>query len=324
MAGGEGTGPDRATRRGIAVEGGAHACARLRVRLQRQSQAALEDRVYPAAPRRMRRTWLADDSECEHPCRSAACGRTLAARRGVRPGRPRGSTMNLASMDWQAVGAALDEQGWAILPGLLDPAACREAAALWDADSRFRSRVVMARHGFGQGEYRYFAYPLPEPVARLRVGALPAARPGREPMAGGAGPAGALPARRMRTISPAAAPPARRGQRPCSCATGRATIIASTRISTAPRPSRCRPPYCFRGRGRISKAASSSSPSSARAASRERRWCRWARGTRSCSRSASGRCAAAGAVYRTRMKHGVSTIRSGERFTLGLIFHDAA
>ena len=56
-----------------------------------------------------------------------------------------------------------------VLPGLLDPAACRELASLYRDDSRFRSRVVMARHGFGRGEYKYFAYPLPSPVARLRA-----------------------------------------------------------------------------------------------------------------------------------------------------------
>jgi len=73
--------------------------------------------------------------------------------------------------DWQRIAAELDEQGWAILPGLMDDAACDAAAALYDRDEIFRSRVVMARHGFGKGEYRYFAYPLPDPIASLR-GAL--------------------------------------------------------------------------------------------------------------------------------------------------------
>jgi len=73
--------------------------------------------------------------------------------------------------------ADLDAQGWAILPGLLDPAACAELAALYDAPDRFRSHVIMARHGFGRGEYRYFAYPLPAPVFALRTELYPRLAP---------------------------------------------------------------------------------------------------------------------------------------------------
>jgi hypothetical protein len=56
---------------------------------------------------------------------------------------------------------------------LLDPATCRAITALYDADAGFRSRVVMARHNFGRGEYKYFSYPLPDPVARLRAALYP-------------------------------------------------------------------------------------------------------------------------------------------------------
>lgn len=62
----------------------------------------------------------------------------------------------------------LDELGYAILPGLLAPRACAEWIATYD-EERFRSRVVMARHNFGRGEYKYFAYPLPAGVAKLRT-----------------------------------------------------------------------------------------------------------------------------------------------------------
>jgi uncharacterized protein len=64
--------------------------------------------------------------------------------------------------------ADLDAMGCAVIAGLLDPAQCDEVAALYTSDDRFRSRVVMARHGFGQGEYKYFRYPLPHIVSRLR------------------------------------------------------------------------------------------------------------------------------------------------------------
>ena len=72
------------------------------------------------------------------------------------------------TQDWARVGADLDHQGWASLPGLLTPDGCAALAALYPDAGRFRSRVVMARHGFGRGEYQYFAYPLPEPIASLR------------------------------------------------------------------------------------------------------------------------------------------------------------
>ncbi|HUP05827.1 MAG TPA: 2OG-Fe(II) oxygenase [Caldimonas sp.] len=65
--------------------------------------------------------------------------------------------------------SALDDEGWAPIPRLLDRAACERLRDLYRDDGRFRSTVVMARHGYGRGEYRYFAYPLPEPVATLRA-----------------------------------------------------------------------------------------------------------------------------------------------------------
>lgn len=70
--------------------------------------------------------------------------------------------------DWAQCGADLDAQGWAVLPGMLAPAECTALAGMYAQEARFRSRVVMARHGFGRGEYQYFAYPLPEPIASLR------------------------------------------------------------------------------------------------------------------------------------------------------------
>jgi hypothetical protein len=81
--------------------------------------------------------------------------------------------MAIASIDWSETRHSLDEQGWAVLPRLLGPDDCRNAARSWDEEERFRSRVVMARHGFGQGEYRYFDYPLPGPVAALRTSLYP-------------------------------------------------------------------------------------------------------------------------------------------------------
>ena len=75
--------------------------------------------------------------------------------------------------DPAALAANLDARGWALLPGLLDPATCTAIAAGYDAPEQFRSQVVMARHGFGRGEYRYYRYPLPDPIARLRAALYP-------------------------------------------------------------------------------------------------------------------------------------------------------
>ena len=79
----------------------------------------------------------------------------------------------MTKQDWTRIGAELDEQGWAILPGLISASGCEALARMYDQDSLFRSRVVMARHGFGKGEYRYFAYPLPGAVEKLRTGLYP-------------------------------------------------------------------------------------------------------------------------------------------------------
>jgi hypothetical protein len=75
----------------------------------------------------------------------------------------------IQTYDWTAVGAHLDAHGWAMLEGILAPAECRAIAGLYDGDEHFRSRIIMARHGFGSGEYRYFAYPLPAIIGALRT-----------------------------------------------------------------------------------------------------------------------------------------------------------
>lgn len=79
----------------------------------------------------------------------------------------------LSTIDWTAIEAALDAEGWAVLPRLLTPEDCTALAAGYDRDAQFRSTITMARHGFGRGAYRYFAYPLPPQVAALRTGLYP-------------------------------------------------------------------------------------------------------------------------------------------------------
>src|SRR5439155_6607610 len=76
-------------------------------------------------------------------------------------------------IDWARISSELDSHGSALIARLISPAQCDTLAALYADESRFRSRVVMARHGFGRGEYKYFSYPLPEPIVSLRRAIYP-------------------------------------------------------------------------------------------------------------------------------------------------------
>ena len=231
--------------------------------------------------------------------------------------------MKIESLDWQAAGSALDERGWAILPGLLGADSCRVAESAWHEEGRFRSRVVMARHGFGQGEYRYFGYPLPEPAARLRSALYPPlalianrwqsalgrpeifpeaheeylarcraagqARPTPLLLRYGPGDYNCL----HQDLYGAEAFPLQVAillSRPGADFDGGEFILAEQRPRRQSRAT-----VVPLGQGDAVVFAVSERP---------------VRGSRG--------------WYRTRMKHGVSTIRSGERFTLGLIFHDSA
>ena len=79
----------------------------------------------------------------------------------------------IASLDWPSVTRGLDTQGSAMIERLLSPEECAAISGLYAEEAGFRSRVVMGRHGFGRGEYRYFAYPLPSIVAGLRAALYP-------------------------------------------------------------------------------------------------------------------------------------------------------
>ena len=89
-------------------------------------------------------------------------------------------TQRIAAADWDSVARELDAYGCALLPRLLTPAECARIAGLYDQPGHFRATIDMARHRFGEGQYRYFAAPFPEPVDALRHGLygrlLPVAR----------------------------------------------------------------------------------------------------------------------------------------------------
>jgi hypothetical protein len=84
-----------------------------------------------------------------------------------------GITRRVASLNWARIADDLDTHGYATTGTLLGPRACADLAASYDTDALFRSRIEMARHGFGRGEYKYFANPLPSPVDALRASFYP-------------------------------------------------------------------------------------------------------------------------------------------------------
>jgi uncharacterized protein len=79
------------------------------------------------------------------------------------------ASQGAAAQDWAAVSKSLDEHGNAVLPKLLTAAQCAALTEMYGEDERYRTRIVMAKHGFGAGEYKYFTYPLPDVLARLRT-----------------------------------------------------------------------------------------------------------------------------------------------------------
>ncbi len=98
----------------------------------------------------------------------------ISAARNKLPGaRPDGGAARVASLDWPAIGGELDAHGCAVIPGMLSVEDCAGLAGLYDDEARFRSRVVMGRHGFGRGEYKYFAHPLPPLVVQMRTALYP-------------------------------------------------------------------------------------------------------------------------------------------------------
>jgi hypothetical protein len=231
----------------------------------------------------------------------------------------------VAALDWDRIAADLDARGAATAGPLLSPAECRALAGLYGEEApsaRFRSRVVMARHGFGQGEYKYFAYPLPPLVADLRAALYPRLAPVARRWAEAMGNAADLPStldaytRRCHAAGQTRPTPLllRYGAGDYNCLHQdlygelvfplQATILLSAPgrdfaggefvlVEQRPRM-QSRPEVVPLGQGEAVIFPVNERP---------------ARGARG--------------IYRVKMRHGVSRVRSGERTTLGVIFHDA-
>ncbi len=239
------------------------------------------------------------------------------------PDEGEGIEAAFARLDWATIESDLDAFGAAVAPKLLPPEACRSVAAMYLESGRFRSTVVMARHGFGRGEYRYLADPLPELILALRRGLYRRLAPVAEKWSVATGLEARFPAehdafRAFRREAGQTRPTPlllRYGSGDYNCLhqdvygplvfplqvaillgePGR-DFFGGAFVLTEQRPrmqSRAEVANLTQGDGVVF-------------AVRERP----VRGTRG--------------TYRVKMRHGVSRILSGERFTLGVIFHDAA
>lgn len=229
----------------------------------------------------------------------------------------------IAGLDWAAAEGELDAYGCARLPGLLTPAECEALARLYDDAHRFRSRVVMSRHGFGRGEYQYLAYPLPLLVETLRTGLYPRLAPVANRWSAAMGPAADFPEAHADYLARCHAAGQTRptplllkyaaGDYNCLhqdlygehvfplqvavllSAPGR-DFAGGEFVLTEQRPRmQSRAEVVPLGQGDAVVFAVHQRPVA---------------GTRG--------------TYRVNMRHGVSRLRSGRRFTLGVIFHDAA
>lgn len=224
--------------------------------------------------------------------------------------------------DWARVDRDLDAQGWAVLERLLPPEDCGRLSDLYAEEEGFRSRVVMGRHGYGQGEYRYFAYPLPGLVADLRAALYPRLAPIADRWNARMGLALRYPPRHAEYLEWCHAGGQTRptplllqyGPGDYNCLHQDlygehvfplqvATLLSGPGedftggefVITEQRPRmQSRPAVVPLGRGDAVVFAVHHRP---------------VQGTRG--------------AYRVNLRHGVSTVRSGRRHTLGIIFHDA-
>jgi hypothetical protein len=228
----------------------------------------------------------------------------------------------VATLDWDAIAAGLDAYGCATTGALLSPQECATLAETYEADASFRSRIVMARHGFGRGEYKYFAYPLPEAVAELRTGLYPRLASIANRWNSALGTNTRYPAEHVAYIARCRKAGQARptplllqygpGDYNCLHQDVYGELVFPLQVTVL----LSRPSIDFEGgefvlteqRPRMQSRAEVVPLRQGEAVIFPVRY-RPVRGTRG--------------VYRVNMRHGVSRIRSGQRHTLGVIFHDA-
>lgn len=228
----------------------------------------------------------------------------------------------VAALDWRRLAAELDERGCATTGALLTAAECAALRAGYDDDAAFRSRVVMARHGFGRGEYKYFSYKLPPLVEDLRTAVYPHLAPVANAWEQALGTGTAYPEDHAAYLARCHAAGQRRptplllkytaGDYNCLHRDLYGELVFPLQLTVL----LSRPGTDFTGgefvlteqRPRMQSRAEVVPLAEGEAvifAVNQRPM----RGTRG--------------VYRVALRHGVSRVRTGERFTLGVIFHDA-
>jgi uncharacterized protein len=231
--------------------------------------------------------------------------------------------MRLDQLDWAALGAELDAKGFAATPPILPTDACAALAKIYDDDALFRSTILMARHGFGRGEYRYFAYPLPEPIAQMREALYARLAPIANAWHEKLGKPERFPATHAAFLALCAAA----GQsRPTALllryGTGDYNCIHQDLYGAVHFPIQAafllsNPAADFSGGEFVLVEQRPRQQSRAHVVP-------LAQGA--CVMFAVNERPAVGkrGVYRVKMRHGVAEIRNGQRHTLGLILHDAA
>jgi hypothetical protein len=227
----------------------------------------------------------------------------------------------VAGLDWGALSKALSIDGYAVTPVLLSAAECAALIEAYEDDTNFRSRIVMARLGFGRGEYKYFNYPLPEIVSELRQAVYPKLAPvanvwGDE-LGGSEFPLEYAAFKKMCHEAGQTKPTPlllkyQAGDYNCLHQDLYGAIAFPFQMTVF--LSRLGADYSggefvlVEQRPRMQSRATVITAKQGEALIFATRY-RPVRGTRG--------------VYRTNLRHGVSTLRHGSRFTLGIIFHDA-
>jgi hypothetical protein len=228
----------------------------------------------------------------------------------------------LADLDWTAIERSLWEWGYARTPPVLTPDECAGLIAMYDDDARFRSRVDMARYRFGLGEYKYFAAPLPEPVAALREGLFPHLAPVANRWMERLG----APERYPATLAGLGRLCARHGQsKPTPLllhyTAGGYNCLHQDLYGAVAFPLQATvllsdPATDFTGGEFLLVEQRPRAQSAGHVVP-----LRQGEGVIFATRHRPAR--GARGWYRAQLRHGVSEVRSGERYTLGVIFHDA-
>jgi hypothetical protein len=226
------------------------------------------------------------------------------------------------ALDWARIAAELDERGCATTGPLLTPAECRGLVAGYDEEGLYRSQIIMARHGFGRGEYKYFAYPLPDRVAILRRALYRALAPIANEWQAALGAKADYPAEHDAYLARCHRAGQRRptplmlkygpGDYNCLHQDLYGELVFPLQVAFL----LSRPAEDFTG-GEFMLT--------------EQRPRQQSRGEVVSLQQGEGVVFAVNhrpvrgkrGVYRSAMRHGVSRLKSGQRFTLGIIFHDA-